>query len=292
MGKKDLADEYDKRGISLNYDNLSEQVLPMLGNMEDVTPIDMGAEYINGDIIKQLEPHFWDRSAYRQPVVKRMIIIKQAEESGIQLPENKYIIPKEELKRPELLPPLLASVGTMMLITMFSQAKNKTRDIVTAMTKHKYLLGAAVAGAIVANSMLKSNAAEYGSMIGKTAAVTTTNAASVPQDLTGMQQAWKAMKWGGPALLVYGTGGHVINKVQRGEKINPVEKFVTQHPIISAVGATVAVNKPKLITDLTKRFYKMFKKAEEMGLEGFNIDDYPVEDRDAIAAYIWTKNKT
>lgn len=89
-------------------------------------------------------------------------------------------------------------------------------------------------------------------------------------------------------LGTYLLGGHVINKAQRGLPTSGTERFIARHPMLTAVGATILVNKPGAAVRTIRRIPSLFKKAE-LGLDfgEINIDELPLEDRDVGGINVW-----
>ncbi len=276
MGKKDELGAADRAGDYLCHGDIPS-IDPEQALSEDV--IGMAPDKVNPGIMSALKDFFWDRSGYRQPVARRMVIIKKADE------RNQYLMPQDNHHRQRAIAPaLLASMGALYAANAI-EGKKKLPDILRdakELKSNKALaitLGSAIAGAIILNRLMQPK--KYDPLFD--APHGEKRAAATP---------WSAAKWVGPTLGAFLWGGHVINKAQQGRPVNKVERFVAQNPVPTSIGATVLVNKPQIIPAALKgvdAFRKYLVKGAEMGVDQsmINIDEYPLEQRDALGIALW-----
>lgn len=291
MGKRDELDKCDAAGDFLRHSDIPRYSLE---KEPDEYPIGIGPDKINDSLLETLKHFFWERSGYRQPYVKRMVIIKSA--AGM----NAYINPASEApQQRSIVPGLLASLGLLYAITAM-ESKKKVGDVVNEIShpaRHSRLLGkvgVAVAGAVLANKIIggmqKERYDEYlfdqqrkYAALGY-ASKKTVEAAAKSGDISG----WALAKWLGPVVGSYAYGGHIINKARSGQRVTKAEEMVAKYPLGAGVGAALIMNRPGWIWNTAKNVGGVFKKAE-MGFDmsQINVDDLPLEERDLGGIAVW-----
>lgn len=277
LGKDKELNRADIMGDYLSHSDIPEIDPDAPYNGDDLIGID--PDKVDLDIMEALKDYFWERSGYRQPVIKRMFIVKKAAEP------NRYLMPVDNHRRQRAIAPaLLASLGSLYAVNAL-EGKKKFPDVLKdakSLKSNKTLaisLGSAIAASILLNKMFLPK--KYDPLFD--APYTEKKAASTPVTVA---------KWVGPTLGSFLWGGHVINKAQQGRPVTKIEKFVAQHPVPTSIASTVLVNKPKIVPAAFKgldSFRKYLIKGAEHGVDisMLNIDEYPLEQRDAMGIALW-----
>lgn len=292
MGKQDELKRVDDNG---DYLRLSDINPVEMEHEPDEYPIGISPGAVNEDLMQMLKHFFWERSGYRRPLVKRMVIIKQAE--GV----NAYINPYSEApKQRSFAPALLATLGGLYAISAMESKKRMT-DVVSDVTKpekNNWLgakLGLSIAAAIMANKIIsgaqreKYEEAKYDALHKHAFTMpppkVDDKAAKAAKSVHGSVGV-QAAKLVGPMLGTYMVAGHIINKAQSGREISKPEELIAKYPWAAGGLATLTVNKPMFIP---RAIGSLFKRAE-MGLDmsEINIDELPLEDRDLGGIAVWS----
>lgn len=275
MGKRDELDQADQAGDFLRYSDIPE-VDPYADIGEDV--IGISPQCIHPGIMRKLKDFFWGRSGYRQPVVRRMVIIKKAA-------KNPYLGAHDAHHRQRsIAPALLASMGTLYAANALEgrkklpQMMNEARGFI-GNKKVLGAIGASIVAAMALNKMIQPRI--YDPVLDREG-----------YHKYAASNIWKATKLVGPTLGTFLWGGHIINKAQQGRDISKVEKFVAKNPVATSVGATLLANKPKIVPAAVKgvdAFRRYLFKGAELGVDYSYIDinDYPEGDRDALGVALW-----
>jgi hypothetical protein len=279
MGKEDELKAADAAGDYLRHEDIPV-IDPSMDLGEDV--VGMSPDKVDMDVMSALKDFFWDRSGFRQPLIKRMVIIKKAYDV------NPRLAPQDgHARQRSILPALLASMGALYAANAI-EGKKKLPEILgeaKRAMKNKQLgitLGTAIAGVMLLNKVMQPKKQDP--------------VFDAPR--MGMKYAsklitpWQAAKVVGPTLGAFLWGGHVINKAQQGRPVNKVEKFVAQNPVPTAIGATVLANKPQIVPAALKgvdAFRKYLLKGAECGVDTsfMDVNEYTGEQQDALGIALW-----
>lgn len=264
LGKKKLSDEFDKQKLYITEEDVTN--IPQIPKVD----IPMGGDYLNDDIMNMLMPFLRYRSYHRPHIVKRIVVIKKAGEI------NAYLEPRQQGAGP--LPGMLASIAAFYGLSKLKGGES-LQPIIQKMVKHKGKVLAAILGATLAAKLISQSGAEYSEN------VAFNKRASFKGSLATIL---------GFPIASYLWASHIINKAKAGQPISGIEKTIAKHPLAIGVGsASLAHPKSrKIIFDALSGTFKGLKGVKKMaeeglGFEGLDINDYPVEEQDAVIVTLW-----
>lgn len=258
MGKRDLADKYDREGIVIPDDTDS---------CEKEIKTTISADNINDNLFDIIKPFLSERSYYRPCLVKRITIVKRANEFPPHL--NSYDRPKS------VLPGVLASLALVYGASKTKAGKSLVPIVENIKGNPKMWL-AAVIGSEIASRLFRYAQQEYDGTE-KTAGIRTNMAT-----------------WVGLPVATYLYAGHVYNKAKTGKPVGKVDKFIAKNP--AGVGASAGLianpHSRKFIRNVLKGVFSKHAEVEAMvksGMDfnGLDITQYPVEERDMAMASMW-----
>ena len=265
QGKKDLADKFDDEGMHITDADVNKGGCG-LHLSQIAKDLDLSGENADEELLELLSSHAKDKSYYRPSVVKRIIIIKEAEGEI-----NSYLPAMEESRSP--LPGILAAIAAFLGVAKLTGSKSMLK-IVKDLSNHKLALIGSAMGAQAASELIRQNRSYQASMNGKMASIGSTLGTFV----------------GLPAAS-YIYSEHAMNKARQGQPLSTVDKATIKHPMAVGVTAALLANKSSR-TKLMSALGKLLKVGEEMKsagieFEGLNIEDYNVKDQDGIIIGIW-----
>ena len=271
LGKKDEADDYERRGIFIN-DELAERMRPAMPQAR----IDISPDRINYGLVDRLMGYVPRKSYFSKPICKRIILIKQAE-------INAYLDPPKHVKSP-IPTMILAAAGYLGL------AKASGKDItplVRAVMKNRYKVLMGLVGLGVATEAIAMAEKEWSDnkefLRKKNTSDKMEKSAKSP--LSGL--------WLIPAITIptYIASEHERQKAMRGHPVGAAQKALIKHPgkISIAIAALAHKGSRNMLGGIAKRIFKGAESmiGEDMGFNGLDIDAYPPSEHAKIVAGIW-----
>ena len=208
------------------------------------------------------------RSYYRPCMIKRIVMVKRANEI------NAYLDPPKNHKSP--LPGILGTIAATYMLSKTKAGKHLV-PLVKNIKGNPKLWIAAIVGSEVASRLFNYSREEMGNNMVKTSAKYTNIATLV-----------------GLPVASYLYAGHVYNKAKSGRHISGVEKFVAKNPggVGIAAGLTANPHTRKAIKVILKGVVGKHAELDMlikngMDFNGMDITQYPIEDRDSIIASMW-----
>jgi hypothetical protein len=272
QGKGDLADKFDKDGIHITDDDINQSHCGD-GLKSIVENLSLNGGNVKEDILKMLMPHIGGKSYYRPNVVKRIIIIKEAEGEI-----NSYIptVPR----RKSHLPGILAAIAAFAGLAKLTGSKSMM-GILRELGKNKVAIIGAAAGAQAVAEIARQNRAYKNAVEGE---------AQMKSAALGGSLA----TFVGIPAASYIYAEHAMDKARKGRPLSGTETLVAKHPMAAGVGAALLVNKSSR-NKLLKALGKILKvgqtiKEAGLGFDGLNIEDYPIEEQDGIIIGLWDAN--
>jgi len=280
VGKKDLADKYDKEGVCIS----GEESIDV--SQCDTEKLNISGEYLNDDIFKMVSPYLLNRSYHRPQVVKRIVIMKKAEEI------HAYLNPETEKRTSNPAIGILAGIAALYALSK-TKAGRSLEPLFKTMAENKFKVIASIAGASAAAALISQSGREYRetAMFKKGSPVPV--AAKKISKLTMRNFGLPII---GVPLATYLYAGHAINKAKSGRKLSLGEGIVASNPMGTSV-AGIAVVHPgsrKIIFTQLKKLMKGLRKVGSMvklgmNFNGLNMDDFPIEEQDAVIAEMWNE---
>jgi len=278
VGKKDLADKYDKEGIHIS------------GNEDidtskcDTEKLNIDGEHLNDDIFKMVSPYLLNRSYHRPQVVKRIVIIKKAGEI------HAYLNPRTEKRTSNPVIGILAGIAALYALSK-TKAGKSLEPLFKAMAENKFKVIASVAGASAAAALISQSGREY-----QESAMWKKGSPAVAKTVSKLTMKNFGLPIIGVPLATYLYAGHAINKAKSGKKLSLGEGIVASNPMGTSV-AGIALAQPGSRKIIFKGLSKLFKGITKAGsmvklgmdFNGLNLNDFPLEEQDAVVVKMWSE---